>query len=134
MLKALQIWLVIFGATCALIGAAHFFGGQWTYIGGGEVNATMDSELRFYSLLFVAFGFTAIWAARDIRGRAKVIDVLSAVLILGGLGRLLAWAASGAPHAFFVAMIPVEILVGLAQLVAVRAVTREPQPGVPSSR
>lgn len=128
MRRVFEIWLIVFGLACAGIGAAHLFGGQATYIGGGTVNATMDSDLRFYSLLFLAYGLAFVWAARDIDRRATVINLLGALFFLGGLTRLLAWAASGAPTWFYIVMIPVELIVPLVNYWALRAIARREAP------
>ena len=101
MVKAFQVWLVIFGLVVAAIAVAHLFGGQATYIGGGSVNATMDSDLRFYNVLFLAYGCVFIWTARDPRTYATLINLLGLLFFLGGVARLLAWMASGAPSVFY---------------------------------
>ncbi|MFT4081982.1 MAG: DUF4345 domain-containing protein [Nocardioides sp.] len=111
MAKAFRTWLVIFGVVVMAIAAAHLLVGQSTYLGGGEVNATMDSDLRFFNLLFLLYGLAFVWAAADIRAHARLIDLLGLVFFAGGLSRLLAWSASGRPSWFYVAMIPVELLV-----------------------
>ena len=120
MREAFRIWLIVFGLVCIGIAAAHLFVGQATYIGGGEVNATMDSDLRFYNVLFVAFGAGFVWAAQDLDRRATVVILLSALFLVGGLARLLAWVASGAPHWFYIAMIVVELVVGAGQILIMR--------------
>jgi hypothetical protein len=56
MKRLTEIWLFAFGLVCAGIGLAHLLFGTGTIIGGGRVNATIDSDMRFYALLFTAFG------------------------------------------------------------------------------
>ncbi|MEV0687317.1 DUF4345 domain-containing protein [Nocardia sp. NPDC050378] len=97
-MRVFQVWLRVFGVAVVGIALAHLLFGQSTYIGGGEVNATMESDLRFYSVLFAAYGAAFVWAAADIVGRARVIDALGLLFFLGGLARILAWAVAGAPR------------------------------------
>ncbi len=123
MKRATEIWFVGFGLICAGIGVAHLLLGSSSIIGGGSVNATIDSDLRFYALLFTAYGLTFVWCAADIDRRAPVINVLGAIFFAGGLARLLAWAVSGRPNWFYVLMIPVELLIPLVNYALVR---REP--------
>ncbi len=124
-MRVFQVWLRVFGVAVVGIALAHLLFGQATYIGGGEVNATMESDLRFYSVLFAAYGAMFVWAAGDVVGRARVIDILGALFFLGGLARILAWAVAGAPHEFYVLMIPVELLVPAVHAVLVRRFERD---------
>ncbi|MFD3510419.1 DUF4345 domain-containing protein [Nocardia sp. NPDC058666] len=107
----MQIWLVIFGAGSTLIALSHQFWGTATIIGGGEVNATIDSDLRFYSVLFAAYGLAYIWCAKDVETKAVPINLLGAIFFVGGLARFLSIAAVGLPHVFYIVMIPVELIV-----------------------
>jgi len=64
------------------------------------VNATIDSDMRFYAVLFAAFGLGFVWAARDLGRRTSVANLLGLLFFLGGLTRLLAWAQTGPPNWF----------------------------------
>ncbi len=123
MKRATEIWFVVFGLICAGIGVAHLLFGSSSIIGGGSVNATIDADLRFYALLFTAYGLIFVWCAADIDQRAPVVNVLGVIFFAGGLARLLAWAVSGRPNWFYVLMIPVELLIPLVNYALVR---REP--------
>ena len=90
---------------------------------GCTVNATIGSELRFYALLFTAYGLTFVWCAADVGQRAPVVNALGVIFFVGGLARLLTWAVSGRPNWFYVVMIPVELLTPLVNYALVR---REP--------
>lgn len=129
-----RAWLVVFGVACAGIGLVHLLFGQSSYIGGGAVNATMDSDLRFFNVLFTAFGIAFVWAARDIRRHAILINLLGLLFLLGGFARLLAWADGGRPTWFYVAMIPVEIVVPIVHYVVVRLVTRDDESSMSTGR
>ena len=119
-MRVFQWWLRTFGVVVTGIAAAHLLFGQSSYIGGGTVNATMESDLRFYCVLFAAYGIRFIWAAGDLTGRARVIDLLGLLFFLGGLARLLAWAVAGPPNWFYIVMIPVELIIPLVHVVVVR--------------
>ncbi len=114
-----RLWLILFGVVCIGIGLAHLLFGPATIIGGGPVSATVDSELRFYAVLFMGFGAAFIWAARDIAQRGGVVNALGVLFLLGGLARFLAWWQSGPPHWFFIAMIAVEIVIPAVNWLAV---------------
>lgn len=125
-------WLVVFGVVTVGIAVAHFLFGQVTYIGGGDVNATMDSDLRVFNVLFGAFGAAFVWASRDVVGRAREINLLGLLFFVGAIGRVLAWAASGAPSPFYVAMLVVEFVVPVVNYTVLRALTSGAPSGTPS--
>ena len=54
--------------------------------------------MRFYALVFTAYGLAFVWCAADIVERGRVANVLGAVFFAGGLARLLAWVVSGQPN------------------------------------
>lgn len=115
-------WLTVFGAACIVIGLAHLMIGPASIIGGGPVNATIDSDLRFYAVLFIGFGGGFVWAATDLPRRSAVVNVLGGLLLLGGLARLLAIWQTGVPHVFYVLMVPVEILVPMFNWVLLKRI------------
>jgi Domain of unknown function (DUF4345) len=123
MKRVTEIWLIAFGFICAGIGLSHLLFGTSTIIGGGSVNATIDSDMRFYALLFAAYGLVFVWCAVDLAERGRVANVLGAIFFAGGLARLLAWAATGQPNWFYVVMIPVELIVPLVNWALIRQVS-----------
>ncbi|WP_336161386.1 DUF4345 domain-containing protein [Amycolatopsis sp. VC5-11] len=113
-MKAVLRWyLVVFGIACALIALAHILIGPSTIIGANTPNATLDGDLRFSMLLFLAYGIACVWAARDPDRHAGLIHLLMLVFFAGGLVRLLTVAYSGWPHWFYVAMLVVELVTPL---------------------
>jgi hypothetical protein len=123
MKRVTEIWLIAFGLVCAGIGLAHLLFGTSTIIGGGSVTATIDSDMRFYALLFAAYGLVFVWCAVDIADRGRVANILGALFFAGGLARLLAWAATGQPNWFYVVMIPVELIIPLVNWALIRQVS-----------
>ncbi|MGU3435931.1 DUF4345 domain-containing protein [Actinomycetes bacterium M1A6_2h] len=119
-MRIFQSWLRVFGVVVAAIAFAHLFFGQSSYIGRGTVNATMESDLRFYNVLFLAYGIAFVWASTRPMERAQTINVLGLLFFLGGLARLLGWAAAGAPTWFYVLMIPVELLIPIVHYGVIR--------------
>jgi len=101
MAQALKILIMVFGAVCMAIALVHIGIGPRSIPGSIPVNATMDSEDRFYATLFLGFGAACIWTARDLSGRARVFDALMLVFFLGGVARLVSMAQVGLPGALF---------------------------------
>ena len=111
MKKSLQIFLWLFGATAIFIALLHVVLGPSVIPGSVPVNATMDSEDRFYATLFAAYGVALFWCARDLESRSREVYFLAATFFIGGLARLVSIAAVGLPNDFFIAMTTLELLI-----------------------
>ena len=110
MRRAFQAFLVLFGIIVIGISLAHFAIGPDAIIGGTDVNPTSDGEDRFYAGLFLCYGVALLWCARDVQDKRVYVNLLAAVLFVGGIGRLLAVVLVGMPHPFYLAMLAVELV------------------------
>jgi hypothetical protein len=81
-----------------------------------------DSELRFYSIFFAAFGVFVVRAARDIDRYYKQIPVLMGIFFLGGVARALGYVTVGQPHALFILLMAIELAMPIVLFLAWRAV------------
>jgi hypothetical protein len=111
--KTLQVFLGLFGTTAILIASLHVVLGPSAIPGSVSVNATMDSEDRFYATLFAAYGVALLWCIKDIERKSMVVYFLAATFFVGGLARLVSVAAVGLPNTFFIAMTVLELLIPL---------------------
>lgn len=111
--KLLQLILCAFGATVVAIGLLHIVMGPACIPGSVPVNATMDSEDRFYGSMFMSYGAALLWAARDPRARVGLIKFLAAAFFVSGLARIVSMLAVGLPHPLFVFLTAVELLLPL---------------------
>jgi hypothetical protein len=110
MRRALQVLLGLFGVTAIFISLLHVVLGPASIPGAVPVNATMDSEDRFYATLFLAFGLALLWCMKDVEHKAKVVYFLMLTFFVGGLARLVSMLAVGLPNNFFIAMTVLELL------------------------
>ena len=124
MLRALSVFAALFGLVCAGIALVHIALGPHSIPGSVPVNATMDSEDRFYATLFLAFGAAMVWSSRDLRGRAGLFAALMAVFFLGGLARIVSWVMVGPPNTFFQAMTVLELAIPPIAWLGLRAALR----------
>ena len=109
--RALQVFFVVFGVVDIVIALLHIGLGPSAIPGSVPVNATMDSEDRFYATLFLAYGVAILWCVKDIERKSTVVYCLLATFFVGGLARLVSIAAVGLPNTFFVAMTTLELLI-----------------------
>lgn len=111
MKRALQVFLGLFGATAIFIASLHVVLGPSAIPGSIPVNATMDSEDRFYATLFAAYGAALLWCIKDVEGKSTVVYFLALTFFVGGLARLVSMAVVGLPNTFFTAMTALELLI-----------------------
>ncbi len=111
MKKSLQVFLGLFGITAIFIASLHIVLGPPAIPGSIPVNATMDSEDRFYATLFAAYGVALLWCIKDIERKSTVVYSLALTFLVGGLARLVSMGAVGPPDTFFIAMTVLELLI-----------------------
>jgi hypothetical protein len=107
---SLQILLGGFGAVAIFISLLHVALGPACIPGSVRVNATMDSEDRFYATLFMAYGAALLWCVRGIERKGVHVRLLALVFFVGGLARVVSIVAVGLPNHFFIAMTAVELV------------------------
>ena len=120
-LKILSAFGMAFGAVCMTIALIHIAFGPASIPGSVPVNATMDSEDRFYATLFLGFGAAMIWTCRDLPARRTVFTVLMWVFFAGGLARLVSAAMVGMPGDLFLFLGGLELLIPPLCFLALRA-------------
>jgi hypothetical protein len=110
MRKSLQVLLAVGGATAIFISILHVIFGPACIPGSIPVNATMDSEDRFYGTLFGAYGAALLWCIKDIEHKGLYVRLLALVFFIGGLARIVSVIAVGLPNTFFITMTIIELI------------------------
>ncbi|MGH8529388.1 MAG: DUF4345 domain-containing protein [Nevskiales bacterium] len=126
MRRTLQIFLGLFGVTAVCIALLHIVLGPAAIPGAIPVNATMDSEDRFYATLFMAYGVALLWCIRDIERKSRVVYFLALTFFVGGLARLVSMAAVGLPNTFFIAMTVLELIIPVFMVFMQSRIARVP--------
>jgi hypothetical protein len=72
--------------------------------------ATLDSNLRFYSGVWLGVGLAAAWIVPRIERETTLFRALWLMIFLGGLGRLLSLALAGMPFTPFVGFTALEVI------------------------
>jgi hypothetical protein len=122
MRQGFQAFLALFGVIVIAISVAHLVIGPRAIIGSVAVNPTMAGEDRFFAGMFLCFGIALLWCSRDVQRKRIYVNLLAAVLFVGGIGRLLAVVIDGPPHPFYVAMLALELALPPLMVVAANRV------------
>lgn len=72
--------------------------------------ADIDSEMRFYAVLWMAYGAIALWVARALTQRIVLLRLMLCIFLLGGVGRAISFFVVGAPHLLFIVLMWIEIV------------------------
>lgn len=102
--------LYVGGAVPIVTGVFAVLTGAEGMPGQNEASASVESELRFFAVFWIAFGAAVVWAAPRVARETSLVRALMAVLFLGGLARAIAWAAEGRPHGLFIALMAIELV------------------------
>lgn len=84
--------------------------------GGGEINASLESQFRFFSAMMVGVGAAFIAIAVKFQW-ANMLWLVCLMVFLGGIGRVLSWAFSGTPHYTMIILMILELAFPPALLV-----------------
>jgi hypothetical protein len=120
----LQVGLAFIGGAAILIGlmfvglgtarTAAIFNALLSliYDGGpmdGVSHPNADSELRFYSVIFIGYGIVMVQTAQNLSRHMARVPFLLALFFGGGAARLISFIAAGPPHGLFVLLMGIEL-------------------------
>ncbi len=106
----LQRLLLLLGLVAVVAGLATVFTGSAGMLGDNQAAVNVESELRFYSVFWVAFGVIALRVASHPERHLLAVKGLALSLFFAGLARGLAWAAEGRPDAPYLVLMGLELL------------------------
>jgi hypothetical protein len=95
--RALQIVVAFFALVPILAGLAGIFHGPEMVNGISITNASMDSHYRYLSGLLMGVGLGFWTTIPNIEEKTMRFRLLTAIVFLGGLGRLYSLVTIGAP-------------------------------------
>ena len=98
--------------------------GAESVIGAGGYSATLDSELRFYSVWYALTGAALLRASRRLTSEATTIRAVSVALFLAGCTRVLSLITVGRPHDFTLVLLALELVIPLVLVPWQAAVSR----------
>lgn len=106
--SSLKYILYLMALVVAITGLNVLFGGASAIPGSADrVEATVDNELRFFSVFWLAYGAFCFWVAKNIQAQYKFIPFIALAFFIGGVGRLISILSVGLPASI---LIPATIL------------------------
>lgn len=118
----LQAILLIGGAAAVGIALMLVIGGGAFIVDAPALNASMDSEIRFYATMFGFYGAALLWCVKDVGKKSGYVRLLAFALFAGGVARTISIVAVGLPHPFFIFLLAIELIVPVAIFLLLRAV------------
>ena len=96
----LRGFLYFFGAVAIVAGAWTVVAGSESIPSAGDLNANVESELRFYATWWIAAGVFLVWLAPRVAEQTRALRVFCALLALAATARVLAvletdWPSTG---------------------------------------
>lgn len=102
--KFLRTLTLSSGIAIICISLTHVALGQSWLPDTQSVTASLDSQHRFYTALFLPYGAALVWLSRDVHQRLWSLHIVLAAVFFGGIARAVSYAAAGLPHPFFIGL------------------------------
>lgn len=124
--RLLQIFVTILGVVALVAGGSTMILGAESVIGVDDYSATLDSELRFYSVWYALTGVVLLRASRRVASATATVRAVSVALFLAGCSRVISLIAVGRPHDFALVLMVLELAIPLVLVPWHAAVSRAP--------
>ena len=110
--SVLKYILYAMALVVAITGFNVLFGGASAIPGSnGGVEATVDNELRFFAVFWLAYGWFCFWVARNIQSQHTFIPFIALAFFIGGLGRLISMISVGSPASILIPAMILEFVI-----------------------
>jgi uncharacterized protein DUF4345 len=129
--RRLRIGLYLGGLVATSAGLHTLIAGGKSFPPWRKAGAMVESELRYYSAFYVAYGLHVLRAAGRADHDPRALQELAAALFLAGLGRAGAWLTVGKPHPVQRALLAIELAappLALLEQARDRSTTPDPRP------
>jgi Domain of unknown function (DUF4345) len=90
----------------------------------GMSSPDVDSELRFYSVFWLAYGIIVLRAANSLDENMRHVPIFAGLFFAGGVGRVLSLMAVGQPHPLFLTLMVIELILPILLIGLWAAISR----------
>ena len=126
--RLLQFFVTTLGVVALVAGSSTMILGAESVIGVEDYSATLDSELRFFSVWYAATGVVLLRVSRRVASETMTIRAVSIAFFLAGCTRIVSLIAVGRPHDFALVLMVLELSIPLV-LVPWQAAVRRREGG-----
>ena len=108
-LAIIAVIAVVTGFVGIIIPVSHEY---YEVSASGDVpgNVTLDSNLRYFTGLWLGLGLILIWIIPTIEQQAVVLRLVSLMIFLGAIGRMISLISFGVPSTPFIVFMVIELL------------------------
>ena len=121
-MRALERTLAVLAVVPVVAGTLSVLLGS--HLIDGDASASVESELRFYGAFYAGFGLVLAWVSREVAARGAALLAACGVLLLGAVGRVVAWVDVGRPEPTYLVLLGIEVVLGLGLPAWHRAASR----------
>lgn len=116
---SLQIVLAVIGLIAVITGLMGILAGITSDFGdfyrvhvdaGMEGNIILDSNLRYFSGLWLGLGLTLFWMIPSIERQKIVLRLTAGMIFIGAIGRVISILSFGIPSPLFILFVVLELL------------------------
>ena len=115
--RALRGFLTILGLVAVSAGLYAVVTGVSGMPGDIPAGVSVDSELRFFAVFYVAFGAVALWMAPRLESQRMLLRAWALTLFAAGLARVIGWLDEGRPDDLFMGLLIAELVIPLVIVV-----------------
>ncbi len=115
--QLLRVLITLIGITATVTGLFVVLTGSSGQVDGSQAPPSVESELRFFAVFWIAYGVAALRTAPRADQETVAVRALALILFGGGIARSIAWIADGRPHALFIVLLCLELLLPALMLV-----------------
>lgn len=90
----------------------------------GPVDASIDNEIRFFSVYWVGFGVLSFWVGRNLDTQSFFIPYIAAFFLLGGIARAASYLMVGKPSDILLYAMIVEFAIPFIMYLAYRSMDK----------
>jgi hypothetical protein len=112
-LRGLRALLYVFGTVAIVAGAWTVVAGSESIPSAGDLNANVESELRFYATWWIAAGVFLVWLAPRVEDQTRALRVFCALLALAATARVFAVVDTDWPSTGQIALMIIEYVLAV---------------------
>ncbi len=111
--STIKVILYLLFVVSLLTGLNVLIGGALSLPEVSNIEATVDNEIRFFSVFWIAYGCFCFWVARNLFREHRFVPFIAIIFFLGGIGRLLSTLLVGMPITLFIPAMILELVLPL---------------------